>query len=172
SQRYGEEYLEEPDDTVETRARNPVIVADELTGVQPSPVFDEEFTGVQPKPVFEAPQFNLPLPVESAPLFNPPVPVENAFLFNPPVPVENALAFNPPNPVENMEIRPPTLLIERQPRTRFYAVMLVGVLVLIGLFGYLWLSEWQAEADEAADKSSSNALKSNSANVGVQDDVK
>src|SRR5262249_30497475 len=152
SQRYGEEYREESDETVETRARNPVIVADELTGVQPRPVFEAEFTGVQPKPVFDAPRFDLPRPVENAPLFSSPGPPENALMFNSPVPVENALVFNPPDPIENVEVRPLTLLIERQPRTRFYVAVLAGVLVLIGLFGYLWLSEWQAEADEAADK--------------------
>src|SRR5215813_3397947 len=171
SQLYGEAYREESDETAETRARHPVINADELTGVQPRAVFDAEFTGVQPRAVFDAPQFDSPGPVENALLFNSPELAENGLEFNPQGPVENALVFRPPNPVENVEVRPPTLLIERQPRTRFYVMVLAGVLVLIGLFGYLWLSEWQAEADEAAGPPS-NSMKSNSVNASVQDDTK
>src|SRR5262249_1737603 len=131
----------------------------EFTGVQPRAVFDAEFTGVQPRAVFDAPQFDSPGPVENALLFNSPEPAENGLEFNPPGPVENALVFHPPNPLENVEVRPLTLLIERQPRTKFYVMVLAGVLVLIGLFGYLWLSEWQAEADEAAGPPS-NSVKS------------
>ncbi|HZF37764.1 MAG TPA: protein kinase, partial [Blastocatellia bacterium] len=40
SRRYIEEVQEEFDETDETRARRPVIISDELTGVQPAPVFD------------------------------------------------------------------------------------------------------------------------------------
>src|SRR5262249_35142109 len=103
SQLYIEEVRVEPDETVETRARNPVVIADELTGIQPASVFDgdEQFTGVQPKPVFDALQFYSPKPVFDAPQFYSPEPVDEA----PP--------FNSPGPVENLEVRPPALLIER-----------------------------------------------------------
>jgi len=113
SQLYIEEAREEFDETIETRAPKPVIIADELTGVQPNPVFANELTGVQPKPVFDA------------------------------------RLFDSPGSVEHAEVKAPSLLIERQSRTRFNAAVVTAVLALFGFFGYLWLSEWQAEADEA-----------------------
>jgi serine/threonine protein kinase len=136
SQLYVEEVPVESDETVETRARNPVIMPEEMTGVQPKPAFDAQFTGVQLKPIFDAPQFDSPEPPES---------------------VDDSPRFNSPGPVESLDVRPPTLLIERQPRTRFNAAVVASVLVLLGVFGYLWMSEWQAEADEAAVTTSSNA---------------
>src|SRR5215813_4476070 len=145
SQLYVEEVRVEPDETIETRARNPVVIADELTGIQPASVFDgdEQFTGVQPKPVFDALQFYSPEPVDDAP------------------------PFNSPGPVENLEVRPPSLLIERPSRTRFHAAVAVSVLVLLSAFGYLWLSEWQAEADEKAGPFSANPVVGSA----QQDDV-
>ncbi|MGE0126967.1 MAG: serine/threonine-protein kinase [Blastocatellales bacterium] len=101
SQRYIEEAEEEFDETVETLPRRPMIVADEITGVQPRPLF-------------------------------------NASLFDSPILAETA------------EVRPPTLLIERQPRTRFNAAVVIAILALLSFFSYLWLNEWRAEADESS----------------------
>ena len=147
SQRYVEEVREESDETIETRARQPVLIADELTGLQPRPIFDAQFAGVQPKPVFDAPQYDSPEPPEQ---------------------IDDAQLFNSSGPVEYLEIRPPMLLIERQPRTRFYAAVLTAILVLFGVFGYLWMSEWQAEADEAARPSSLNPVSGSDQGAATQ----
>jgi ketosteroid isomerase-like protein len=67
-----------------------------------------------------------------------------------PRPAANALWFDLSKPVEdsieNAVTRAPTLLIERQPRTRFYVGVAIAALAVIGFFSYLWLSEWQTEA--------------------------
>jgi serine/threonine-protein kinase len=70
-----------------------------------------------------------------------------------PVPHLNAEQFDLPAPTGSAEIRPPTLLIERQPRTRLYASVATATLILLGFIGYLWMNEWRAEADESARSS-------------------
>jgi serine/threonine protein kinase len=67
-----------------------------------------------------------------------------------PKPLIGAGLINAPTPTDNVEVRPPTLLIERPSRRRFNALVVVAVLALLGFFGYLWLSEWRAQADVAA----------------------
>jgi serine/threonine protein kinase len=70
-----------------------------------------------------------------------------------PKPLIGAGLINSPATAENVEVRTPTLLIERPSRTRFNALVVVAVLALFGFFGYLWLSEWP---DVAAGSSSGN----------------
>src|SRR5262249_38925072 len=84
SQLYVEEVRVAQHERVETRDRQPVVIADELPGIQPAPVFDgdEQFTGVQQKPVFDALQFYSPEPVFDAPQFYSPEPVDDAPPFN------------------------------------------------------------------------------------------
>jgi hypothetical protein len=65
--------------------------------------------------------------------------------------------------VTDAEVRPPSLLIERQSRKKFHAVIVIAVLALLGSIGYLLFSEWRAKADEAAR---STAMKSPDANGG------
>jgi serine/threonine protein kinase len=72
--------------------------------------------------------------------------------------------FDSSNSAENPVVRPPTLLIERQPRTRFYAAVAIAVIALIGFFGYLWLNEWRARADEPMG---SPALQSGDPSAGA-----
>src|SRR5215470_15512089 len=105
------------DDEDETRSRRPAIVADELTGVHPIPVF-------------EPAGFQL-------------IPVPDASLFDSPDSIGNAS-------IADMAVRPPTLLIERQSRTKFHVAVGVAVLVLLGSIGYLLFNEWRAKADETA----------------------
>jgi hypothetical protein len=72
--------------------------------------------------------------------------------------------FDSSNSIENsssdMVVRPPTLLIERQSRTKFHAAVGVAVLVLLGSIGYLLLSEWRAEADETSRAAASKSADS------------
>jgi serine/threonine protein kinase/ketosteroid isomerase-like protein len=103
---------EEIDGEVETLARRPAMVADEITRFEP-----RDLAG--------------------------------AMSFDPPNPTEDSL--------ENAITRPPTLLIERPPRTRFYAAVAAAVLALIGFFAYLWVSEWRAAADESSGQSAAFA---------------
>jgi len=102
-----------------------------------SVVIADEITGVQPKAVIVADEIT---GVQPNPVFD-------------------ARLFDSPSPAE---VKAPSLLIERQSRTRFNAAVVMAVLVLLGFFGYLWLSEWQAEADEAGSAS----LKSGDFNNG------
>ncbi len=92
----------EIDEDAETRERRPVMIADELTGIQPAPVV-------------------------------------------------SATIFDSFNPVEGPVVRPPTLLIERQPRTRFYAAVAVAVFALVSFFVYVWPNESRAQADISAE---------------------
>ncbi len=73
-----------------------------------------------------------------------------------PRPAANAVWFDLSKPaedsIENAVTRAPTLLIERQPRTRFYAAVAIAALAVIGFFSYLWLSEWQTEADASSSQ--------------------
>lgn len=140
---------------------------DETVETRPRrPVFiSDEITGVQPRSRLDS------------------------FLFNLPTPAGETIG----EPVGEMEGRPPTLLIERQPRTRFNVAVVIAVLALLGFFSYLWLSEWRAEADQSAAssqnqgpadalganaanpnrvESSGGAGPANSANGSVQDGVK
>lgn len=79
-----------------------------------------------------------------------PVLIPDEFTGVQPSPHLNAEQFDLPAPTGSAEIRLPTLLIERQPRTRLYASVAVATLVLLGFIGYLWMNEWPAEADESA----------------------
>jgi serine/threonine protein kinase len=97
----------------------------------------DEFTGVQARSVFGQGGFQV-------------IPVPDTSLFDSSNSIEDAS-------IADMEVRPPMLLIERQPRTKFHAALGVGVLVLLSSIGYLLFSEWRAEADEATG---SAALKS------------
>ncbi|HMB27942.1 MAG TPA: serine/threonine-protein kinase [Blastocatellia bacterium] len=122
SRRLVEDVQEGFDETDDTRARRPAIVADELTGVQPSPVF-------------EPAGFQL-------------ISVPEASLFDSPDSVENAS-------IADMAVRTPTLLIERQSRTKFHVAVGAAVLVLLGAIGYLLFNEWQAKADVTAGSTAS-----------------
>lgn len=140
---------------------------DETVETRPRrPVFiSDEITGVQPRSRLDRGLFNLP----------------------------TSAGETIGEPVGEMEGRPPTLLIERQPRTRFNVAVVIAVLALLGFFSYLWLSEWRAEADQSAAssqnqgtadalganaanpnrvESSGGAGPANSANGSVQDGVK
>jgi len=64
-----------------------------------------------------------------------------------------AAMVDSPGYTESVVVRPPTLLIEPQPRTRFYAAVAIAALAVIVLFGYLWLDEWRAQAEIAAKSS-------------------
>jgi serine/threonine protein kinase len=101
--------------------------ADETRARRPA-IFADELTGVQPRSVFEPTGFQV-------------IPVPDASLFDSSNSIESA-------PVAAMEVRPPTLLIERQSRTKFHAAVGFLVLVLLSSIGYLLFNEWQAEADE------------------------
>jgi serine/threonine protein kinase len=127
SQRYIEDVQEGFDDTDETRARRLALVDDELTGVQPRPVFG--LADFQPGAVFDAYSYN------SAPI------------------EDGAIA--------DVEVRPPTLLIERQSRAKFHATVVTAVLALLGFIGYLLFSEWQAKADETAGTATLKSADSN-----------
>jgi ketosteroid isomerase-like protein len=78
-----------------------------------------------------------------------------------PRPAANAVWFDPSksaeDSIENAVTRAPTLLIERQPRTRFYAAVAIAALAVIGFFGYLWLSEWQTEAGASSSQTAVSA---------------
>src|SRR5215470_1945220 len=124
SRRLVEDVQEGFDETDETRARRPAIVADELTGVQPSPVF-------------EPAGFQL-------------ISVPEASLFDSPDSVENPS-------IADMAVRTPTLLIERQSRTKFHVAVGAAVLVLLGSIGYLLFNEWQAKAGETAGSTASKS---------------
>jgi serine/threonine protein kinase len=73
-----------------------------------------------------------------------------------PRPAANAVWFDLSKPaedsIENAVTREPTLLIEGQPRTRFYAAVAIAALAVIGFFSYLWLSEWQTEAGASSSQ--------------------
>jgi serine/threonine protein kinase len=129
SRRPVEDVQEGFDDEDETRSRRPAIVADELTGVQPSPVFEP--AGLQL------------------------IPVPDAFLFDSSDSIENAS-------IADMAVRPPTLLIERQSRTKFHVAVGAAVLVLLGSIGYLLFNEWQAKADDTAGATASKSGGSDS----------
>jgi serine/threonine-protein kinase len=116
------------DEIDETRARRPAIDDDELTGVQPRPVYG--LAGFQPGAEFDASSYYSANSIE-----------------------DGARA--------DAEVRPPTLLIERQSRTKFHATVVTAVLALLGFIGYLWFSEWQAEADGAAGTASLKSADSN-----------
>jgi serine/threonine protein kinase len=124
SRRPVEDVQEGFDDEDETRSRRPAIVADELTGVQPSPVF-------------EPAGFQL-------------IPVPDASLFDSSDSIENAS-------IADMAVRPPTLLIERQSRTKFHVAVGAAVLVLLGSIGYLLFNEWRAKADGTAGATASES---------------
>src|SRR5262249_46988394 len=124
SRRPVEDVQEGLDDEDETLSRRPAIVADELTGVQPSPVF-------------EPAGFQL-------------IPIPDASLFDSPDSIENAS-------IADMAVRPPTLLIERQSRTKFHVVVGAAVLVLLGSIGYLLFNEWRAKADQTAGSTASKS---------------
>jgi tRNA A-37 threonylcarbamoyl transferase component Bud32 len=136
SSRYPNEDIgEEFDETDATLARRPMIIADELTGVQSRPVFEERQADFQPGPGFDPPLFASTNPVGNGPFEI--------------IPIADAAG------------RPPAFLIERQSRIKFNAAVVVAVLALLGSIGYLLFSEWRARADESAG---SVALKSADAN--------
>src|SRR5262245_14835889 len=97
----------------------------------------DELTGVQPKSAVGLSGFQL-------------IPVPDASSFDSLNSIEDA-------PIADMGFRTPTLLIEKQSRTKFYTVVGVAVLALLCSIGYLLFSEWQAKANEAAGAA---ALKS------------
>ncbi len=109
---------------------------DETTRTRaPRPVFiPDEITGLQPKPALVDQEIT-------------------GYHPKPLISEQSAEILDSSSPVENVEVRPPSLLIERQPRTRFNAAVVMAVLALFTFFGYLWLSEWRAEADEAVGSS-------------------
>jgi serine/threonine-protein kinase len=87
-----------------------------------------------------------------------------------PKPVTGSGLINSPTLAENIEVRPPTLLIERQSRAGFNTALALAVLALIGFFGYLWLNEWRAKADEPAGMSAGrNGLGMSKGNPGSGD---
>jgi serine/threonine protein kinase len=137
SRRHVEDVQEGFDDEDETLARRPAIVADELTGVQPGPVF-------------EPAGFQL-------------IPIPDASLFSSSNPIENAS-------IADMAVRPPTLLIERQSRTKFNVAVGFAVLVLLGSIGYLWFNEWRAKADETAGSAASKTVGSDNGQVSGSPD--
>jgi hypothetical protein len=100
----------------------------------------DELTGVQPKSIFGPAGFQV-------------IPVPDASLFDSSNSIENAA-------IADMELRPPRLLIERQSRTKFHAVVGFAVLVLLSSIGYLLLSEWRAEADETSGAGASKSADS------------
>lgn len=53
--------------------------------------------------------------------------------------------------VEGEPERVPELLLERRPRTGFYASLVVVTLVLLAAFGYLSSADWEAQADAVTD---------------------
>jgi serine/threonine-protein kinase len=57
---------------------------------------------------------------------------------------------------EVVEVKAPTLLIERQSRAGFNAAVIVLALALVGFFSYLWLNDLPAKADETAGIASGN----------------
>jgi serine/threonine protein kinase len=113
--------------------------ADETRARRPAIVADE-LTGVQPKFIFGPAGFQV-------------IPVPDASLFDSSNSIENAS-------IAAMEVRPPTLLIERQSRTKFHAAVALAVLVLLSSIGYLLLSEWRAEADETSGSAASKTAGS------------
>src|SRR5262245_48147607 len=137
SRRLVEDVQEGFDDEDETRSRRPAIAADELTGVQPSPVF-------QPA------GFRL-------------IPVPDASLFDSSESIEYGS-------IADMAVRPPTLLIERQSRTKFHVAVGAAVLVLLGSIGYLLFNEWQAKADGTAGASASKSGGSDNGQGSVNPD--
>src|SRR5262249_6485731 len=137
SRRPVEDVQEGFDDEEETRSRRPAIVADELTGVQPSPVF-------------EPAGFQL-------------IPVPDASLFDSSDSIENAS-------IADMAVRPPTLLIERQSRTKFHVAVGAAVLVLLGSIGYLLFNEWRAKADWTAGATASKSDGSDNGQGSVSPD--
>jgi len=112
--------------------------ADETLARRPAVIADE-LTGVQPIPVSDARLAGFQL-----------IPVPDASLFDQANSIEDAS-------IADLEVRPPTLLIERQSRTKFHVAVGVAVLALLSSIGYLLFSEWRAEADESPG---STALKS------------
>jgi serine/threonine protein kinase len=137
SRRLGENVQEGFDETDETRSRRPAIVADELTGVQPSPVF-------------EPAGFQL-------------IPVPDTSLVDSPDSIQYAS-------IADMAVRPPTLLIERQSRTKFHVAVGAAVLVLLGSIGYLLFNEWQAKADGTAGATASKSSGSDNGQGSVSPD--
>jgi len=137
SRRLVEDVQEGFDDEDETRSRRPAIVADELTGVQPSPVF-------------EPAGFQL-------------IPVPDASLFDSSESIEYGS-------IADMAVRPPTLLIERQSRTKFHVAVGAAVLVLLGSIGYLLFNEWQAKADGTAGATASKSGGSDNGQGSVNPD--
>jgi eukaryotic-like serine/threonine-protein kinase len=137
SRRLVEDVQEGFDDEDETRSRRLAIVADELTGVQPSPVF-------------EPAGFQL-------------IPLPDASLFDSSESIENAS-------IADMAVRPPTLLIERQSRTKFHVAVGAAVLVLLGSIGYLLFNEWRAKADETAGSTASKSDGSDNGQGSVSPD--
>ncbi|MGH9832473.1 MAG: protein kinase domain-containing protein [Blastocatellia bacterium] len=85
-----------------------------------------------------------------------PAPIGDEITGVQPRPAANAMWFDQSKPaedsIENAITRAPTLLIERQPRTRFYVAVAIAALAVIGFFSYLWLSEWQMEADASSSQ--------------------
>ncbi len=53
----------------------------------------------------------------------------------------------------SVETPPPTLLIERRPRTRFYASALLAAVFAMGSLAYFLYADWQAKADETEQAS-------------------
>jgi serine/threonine-protein kinase len=110
---------------------------DETRARRPA-ILADELTGVQPRSILGPPAGFQVIPVPDASLFGSSNSVENAS-------------------IAGTEVRPPTLLIERQSRTKFHAAVGVAVLVLLSSIGYLLLSEWRAEADETSEAPASKS---------------
>jgi serine/threonine protein kinase len=149
SHRFDEDVEEESDESDETIARRAAIIAAALAGLQPPPVhepfMDERPAGFQPDPDINASIFD----------FNPGPGFASANLVgNEPLEIVR---------IAEMEVRPPSLLIERQSRMKFHAAVVIAVLALLGSIGYLLFSEWRPKADQAAI---STALKSADSDSG------
>jgi serine/threonine-protein kinase len=117
--------------------------ADETRARRPAIIADE-LTGVQARPVSDERLAGFQL-----------IPVPDASLFDSSNSIEDAS-------IADLGVRPPALLIERQSRTKFNAVVGVAVLALLSSIGYLLFSEWRAEADEAAGSTASKSTGSDS----------
>jgi len=85
-----------------------------------------------------------------------PAPIGDEITGFQPRPAANAVWFDQSklaeDSIENAVTRAPTLLIERQPRTRFYVAVAIAALAVIGFFSYLGLSEWQMGAGASSSQ--------------------
>jgi serine/threonine protein kinase len=144
SRNSGENIEEEFDEADNTLVRRLAPITDELTGVQPRPVpssfMDERLAAFQPGAVFGGAVFNQGF-ASANQVGNGPIEIVR---------------------ISNAEIRPPSLLVERQSRMKFNVAVVIAVLALLSSIGYLLFSEWQAKAGETAESAALKAADSNS----------